>query len=285
MFQSAMALKSYDMDPEYIPLYDYLDDLEAFFWVLVYLVLSFKPNGDRMPCKGFQERTLRGWTQLGPEIAHDFKCSFLISSSNIYVMRKTMDPGWQVVFDDFFLGFRAVVRDIVDEKQLLLYTSCTALPDGTFAPNRFEPILAKIDDHYNHVLALFDDALVKIEGSIPKTVPAPSKPPPGQPASTPTSLSTNSPSVATSATAVEEVVLLSDTKAVSASVPSSPSRNLSASLDHPSTSSSRPKRRCEEAELDDELPKESKRRCPPCRRQFRGILGSAYQFCRTLLFQ
>jgi hypothetical protein len=45
---------------------------------------------------------------------------------------------------------------------------------------------------------------------------------------------------------------------------------------------SRSKRRSDEAELDDESLKESKRRCPPSRRQFQGMLGSVYQFCWTL---
>jgi hypothetical protein len=290
-----MALKSCEMDPEYIPLYDYLDDLEAFFWVLVYLILSFKPNGDRMPRKGFQERTLRGWSQLGSDIAHDFKGSFLISQIDIYVMRKTMDPGWQVIYDEFFLGFRAFIREITDEKQLLLYTSRTELPDGTFAPSRFEPILARIDDHYNRVLALFDDALKKIvEISTSKAVPVPSNPP-VQTASTPTSLS--SPSLAHSSlsastthqvTAIEGAVLAekraisrSDTTTPPVPVSSSPP-NLSESLARPLALSSRPKRRSEQAEFDDESPREAKRKCPPSRRQSRGILDSVYQFCRTL---
>ncbi|KAJ2915533.1 hypothetical protein MD484_g4878, partial [Candolleomyces efflorescens] len=293
MFQSVMSLKSYDMETEaeYIPLYDYLDDLEAFFWVLLYLILSFKPNGEPIPSKGFRERTLRGWSQLGPDVAHDFKCSFLISSSNILIMRKTMDPGWQVIFDDFFLGFRAFVREIVDEKESLVYTSPTVLPDGTLAPNRFEPILTRIDDHYHRVLTLFDEALAKVAGSIPTSTPSPSKSPSDsvQSASTPTSRSPSTPisssnSVATSATAVEPVIPRLDDQTVSAPAPSS-ALKLSASPGSPSSSSSQRKRRCEEAELDDEPQQESKRRCPPCRRQFRGILDSAYQFCRTLLFQ
>ncbi|RXW16943.1 hypothetical protein EST38_g8910 [Candolleomyces aberdarensis] len=288
MFQSAMVLKSCEMFPEYIPLYDYLDDLEAFFWVLVYIIISYRPNGDRMPRTGFQDRTMRGWSQEGPGIAHDCKRSFLIFSSTVYAMRKTMDPGWQVIYDDLFLGFRTFVRDITDEKDSLLYTSCTELPDGTLAPSRFEPILARIDDHYNRVLALFDVALEKIATCSPTIAPGPSNPP-TQPAFTPAPLSTNSghasdsPSVATSTTTVEEAILVEktstsplDTKSVCASSSSSHAANLS--TPHP-----RPKRRSKEAELDDELSKDPKRRCPPSRRQFREILGPVYQFCRALL--
>ncbi|KAJ2929953.1 hypothetical protein H1R20_g7148, partial [Candolleomyces eurysporus] len=155
-----------------------------------------------------------------------------------------MDPGWQVIYDDLFLGFP--VRDITDEKDSLLYTSCTELPDGTLAPSRFEPILARIDDHYNRVLALFDVALDKIATSSPTIASGPSNPP-TQSVFTSTSLSTNSahasdsPSVATSATTVEDAILveksstsLLDTKSVSASS-SSHAVNLSASLAHPST--------------------------------------------------
>ncbi|RXW19745.1 hypothetical protein EST38_g6119 [Candolleomyces aberdarensis] len=44
MFQSRMVLRSYKLIPAFIPLYAYLDDLEAFFWVFAYLVLTYKPN-------------------------------------------------------------------------------------------------------------------------------------------------------------------------------------------------------------------------------------------------
>ncbi|RXW20943.1 hypothetical protein EST38_g4924 [Candolleomyces aberdarensis] len=292
LFQPLMALKSCEFIPAYIPLYDYLDDLEAFFWVFAYLVLTYKPNGDRMPQNHWLKLTIKGWLNR-PGVAHDCKRDFLTSPTIDYEIRHSIDSEWDVIFDDLFLGFHAFTRELNSQKAKLVYKGQTKLPDGTLAPNRFEPILVKIDAHYARVLALFDAALGKIKGSGPDTVPGSSKPP-QRPASVSTSLSTSSAettsdslSVATSTTSVEKTLLVEKgvasplvAKAESASTSSSTPPNPSPSpAEQPTT---RSKRRSDEAELDDESPKESKRRCPPSRRQARGILSSVYQFCRTL---
>ncbi|RXW17461.1 hypothetical protein EST38_g8402 [Candolleomyces aberdarensis] len=282
MFQPLIVLRSYEGLAQYVPLYDYLDDLEAFFWVFTYIILAYKPNGDRMLPNPFQERTLGAWIRHFPDAVYASKHIFLSSPTMVYDIREVIDPGWHDIYDDLFLGFRAFMwEEISGVKARLLFMGTTTLPDGSLAPNRFDPVLEKVEDHYARVIGLFDAALKKVGGTYP--------------VSPSTSLSTNSgdaasefPSVTTSATSIEDAFLVEkgpgssfDGKAGLSTSCSTPC-NCPASTAQPSTPPQRPKRRSEEAELDDESPKESKRRCPPGRRQIGRILGSVYQFCCTL---
>ncbi|RXW11603.1 hypothetical protein EST38_g14252, partial [Candolleomyces aberdarensis] len=190
MFQSRMVLRSYNLIPAFIPLYAYLDDLEAFFWVFAYLVLTYKPN--------------------------------------VHEIRAAIEPGWRVVYEDLFLGFRDFVREVGDDRDRLLYKGQTKLPNGTLAPNRFAPVLAKVDEHYARVIGLFDAALEKLKGSYLNTEP-PKSP---QITSPLTSSSTNSGSASEFSSVISSV------------------------------SSRVPKRRSEEADLDDGLLMVAKRRYP-----------------------
>jgi hypothetical protein len=58
MFQTMMVLRCYEALNQDVPMYDYLDDLEAFFWVFTYIIMAYRPNGDRMLPNHLQERTL-----------------------------------------------------------------------------------------------------------------------------------------------------------------------------------------------------------------------------------
>ncbi|RXW17450.1 hypothetical protein EST38_g8401 [Candolleomyces aberdarensis] len=252
LFQPLLALRSGQFLPEYVPLYDYLDDLEAFFWVFAYLVLTYKPNGDQMPQNPFLEETKMGWLR-DPLSAYFSKRCFLDSPTIDYELRHAIDSGWGIIFEDLFLGFHTFTRELNDQKTKLVYK-------------------VKVDDHYAHVLSLFDNALEKIKGSGCETLPGPSNPPQHDSASfsaNSADAASGSTSVATSDISVKGVPLGDksvasrlDAKLIYTSVSSS-SSHLSASPAEPTKLPSRPKRRSDEVELDDELPEESKRRCRP----------------------
>ncbi|KAJ2911667.1 hypothetical protein MD484_g8751, partial [Candolleomyces efflorescens] len=160
MFQSRMVLRSYKLIPAFIPLYTYLDDLESFFWVFAYLVLSYKPNGQRMVPNSFQESTLLSWVEDGPTCIHNSKFTFLNSPSTIDEIQEAIEPGWRVIYEDLFLSFRDFVRDVGNARDRLLYKGKTEV-----APHRFASVLENVDQHYAHVLGLFDAALEKLKGS------------------------------------------------------------------------------------------------------------------------
>ncbi|KAJ2929420.1 hypothetical protein H1R20_g7683, partial [Candolleomyces eurysporus] len=165
MFQPLIVLRSYEGLAQYVPSYDYLDDLEAFFWVFTYIILAYKPNGDRMLPNPFQERTLGAWIRHFPDAVYASKHIFLSSPTMVCDIREAVDPGWHDVYDDLFLGFRAFMwEEVSGVKARLLFMGTTTLPDGSLAPNRFEPVLEKVEDHYAHVIGLFDAALKKVGG-------------------------------------------------------------------------------------------------------------------------
>ncbi|KAJ2914301.1 hypothetical protein MD484_g6106, partial [Candolleomyces efflorescens] len=264
LFMPLMALRSGQFIPAYVPLYDYLDDLEAFFWVFAYLIFTYKPNGERMEEDDFLERTIQGWLS-GPLASHDLKKCFLDSPTIAYEIRASIDPGWVVIFEDLFLGFHAFTREISDQKAKLVYESRTKLPDGSLAPNRFDPILVRIDEHYDRVLTLFDTALEKIQHSKLEAVPTSldsrqTTPTLASFSSSPAGTSSDdSVSDSTSVTSTADTCLERNGSAsgvdVNTSIPPSPSPTSS----DPTQPTSRSKRRFDETELDDEAPQESKR--------------------------
>jgi hypothetical protein len=245
-----MVLRSYKLIPAFIPLYTYLDDLEAFFWVFAYLVLTYKPDGQRVVPNSFQKSTLLSWVEDGPTCIHNSKFTFLNSPSAIDEIREAIEPGWQVIYEDLFLGFRDFVREVGNARDGLLYKGQTKV-----APHRFASVLANVDEHYAHLLGLFDAALERLKGSgLSKEPESPKSSAEG--ASPSTSLSTlstysgsassKSSTAASSATSEEGPIpskVSSSTRPVQPSAP-----RLS-------------KRRSEEAELDDRSMKVPKRRC------------------------
>ncbi|KAJ2914303.1 hypothetical protein MD484_g6105, partial [Candolleomyces efflorescens] len=170
MFQSFMVLKSSELSTEYLPPHDFLDDLESFFWILTYILLTFKPNGNRMPRSPYLERTVLPWAGNNASIICDHKWRFLDSPRIVSEARSAIDPGWQCIYDDLFLGFRAFAREIMFEKDSLVYEEAS---DGSPAANRFAPILDKFEDHYARIIGFFDAALKKLGKTVPKPAPVP----------------------------------------------------------------------------------------------------------------
>lgn len=267
MFQSLMVLRSWELTPAYTPVYDYLDDLEAFFWVFAYILLIYTPDGHRMPMSRFRERLLWAWND-SPSTAHAHKWIFIDTLSMEYETQRAMHPGWKETCWDLFLTLRKFVHEISDEKEGLVFQD--RKEDGTAESDRFVSLLAKVDEHYARVLEMFDTALKKAGADESASIPRP--------------LHSDS-SASSSKSSTSECITSPDTSATS--LPPTATAEGSLTLPaNPETSEGKPvvhcrssKRRHDEAELD-EVPVEVKRRCPPSRTAVRGILGSVYDFCR-----
>ncbi|KAJ2936993.1 hypothetical protein H1R20_g96, partial [Candolleomyces eurysporus] len=276
MFQSLMVLRSWELTPAETPVYDYLDDIEAFFWVFAYILLIYTPNGHRMPIDHYRERLLWLWNHDHPCSAHAKKWTFLDAPSMAYEAQRAMHPGWKGACWDLFLKLRKFVYEINDEKERLVFQDRKELV--TSESDRFASLLVKVDEHYAHVLGMFDAALSKAtEESFdePGCVPPPA---PGASSASSTHSSTSE--------FVEPEITSADTSATSLHSTTTPTESKSNLSAKPETPAKRPvtpprnsKRRRDEAELD-EFPVEVKRRCPPSRRALRGILGSVYEYCR-----
>ncbi|KAJ2929412.1 hypothetical protein H1R20_g7690, partial [Candolleomyces eurysporus] len=237
--------------------------MEPFFWVFTYILLTYKPNGHRMPRTSYQESTVLNWLQEDLTTIWNSKQFFLHSPMTVWEARKEIDSGWDVIYDDLFLRFRSFARDVSYEKEYLLLN--LAAPIQT----QFQGILVKVDEHYACVLGLFDASLKKLKGTCVDELKSSS--PPTRPASTSNSLTTNSgptasqsPSVATSATSLKDSLLVEKRATplfITECSVSSTSSPDSAPPVQPSTPPRLPKRGAHEAELEDKSPKELKRRC------------------------
>jgi hypothetical protein len=268
-----MVLQSYNLKPAFIPGYNYLDDIEAFFWVFAYIILTYTPNGHRIPYENHQKCPQWLWSDGDPCTVFARKWDFLMGISAENEIEDDMHPGWKATCCDLFFQFREYVNKIAYEKQRLVYKGRKEL--GRPVPDRFASILGPVDEHYSRILGMFDAALKKVaEVGVNESV---SVPPPPLPAPS-THITTSSQS--STSRSVEPAATSTDTSATShpTTSPTEGSLILSAKPEAPPRTS---KRRYDEAELDD-FPVESKRRCPPSRRAFRGILSSVYDFCRGL---
>ncbi|RXW14934.1 hypothetical protein EST38_g10926 [Candolleomyces aberdarensis] len=275
-FQSLMVLRSYNLNPVFVPEYDYLDDIEAFFWVFAYIVFTYAPNGDHLPFKDHRKLPQWLWNDGSPCLIFARKFTFLDSPSAALDAQDAMHPGWKATCCDLFLEFREFVHEISYEKQRLVYKGWKE--NRRPAPDRFAPLLAKVDEHYASLLGMFDAALKKAAEagvdetwSVPLPAPMASSPSPAQSSTSEyveseyTSADTSATSLHPTATSAEGSVTL---------LPGKPETPAEQPVTFPRSS----KRRYDEAELDDS-PVESKRRCPPSRRALRGILGSVYDYC------
>ncbi|KAJ2911991.1 hypothetical protein MD484_g8429, partial [Candolleomyces efflorescens] len=161
LFQPAILLKALNLSDDVkatLPAHDCLDDLEAFFWLLCYLILIHTPTGSTGPKTVFHIRLGKWMAQSGN--LDESKFHFLISQSIAKEAQQAMYPVWKELCMDLFLGFRDIVADIYSRKEALLYDEPEPLEDG-IVPNRFAEVLEDVDDIYEQVLALFDDALDK----------------------------------------------------------------------------------------------------------------------------
>ncbi|KAJ2915684.1 hypothetical protein MD484_g4717, partial [Candolleomyces efflorescens] len=265
MFQSLMVLRSWLLTPAETPVYDYLDDLEAFFWVFAYILLVYTPEGHRMPPNRFRECLLAAWND-DPATAHTHKWTFMDSLSIAYETQHAIHPGWNGACWDLFLTLRKFVHEISDEKERLVFQ--VPKEDGVAESDRFASLLAKVDEHYARVLEMFDTALKKVEAKKSESL----SPPKDSDSSTSSSKSSTS-----------ERITSPDTSATSNPAAAegglAPTEKPETPAEQPVTHTRSSKRRHDEAELD-EVSVELKRRCPPSRRAVRSILGSVYSFCR-----
>ncbi|KAJ2922774.1 hypothetical protein H1R20_g14319, partial [Candolleomyces eurysporus] len=275
-FQSLMVLRSYNLNPVFVPEYDYLDDIEAFFWVFAYILFTYAPNGDRLPYDDHEK--LPEWLRNDGSPCAIFarEWTFLDAPSAADEAQDAMHPGWKATCCDLFLEFREFVHEISYEKQRLLYKGWKELRKP--APDRFASLLEKVDEHYASLLGMFDAALKKAaEAGVDENK---SIRPPALRASS------DSPTHSSTSEYVEPEYTSADTSATSLHPSTTPTEGSVILPGKPETPAEQnatflrsSKRRYDEAELD-ESPVESKRKCPPSRRALRGVLGSVYEYCR-----
>jgi hypothetical protein len=271
-----MVLRTCQFAEEKISAHDYLDDLESFFWVFAYLVLTYKSDGKRVFKNYFQD-DLRNWGQ-DPLKALMSKFVFIDDESMDWEIEALMDEGWRYPCAELFSKFRAYMNTLAKKKRRLVFESDCTTEDGF--PNRFSSLLENVDEHYDYILGLFDDALKRVK-----------EPPQPVPDSNSVSTSHTS-SVVSPATVPDQLLPIppqksspsSSSDASSSALPSTPPQP--SSIAPSSTPSRSPKRRFDDAELDD-FGTGSKRACPSSRRgplrvvfdPTLQVINSVYEYC------
>ncbi|RXW24320.1 hypothetical protein EST38_g1512 [Candolleomyces aberdarensis] len=262
MFQSLMVLRTYQFGQDIISAHDYLDDLESFFWVFSYLLLTYKADGKRA-ARNYLQDDVSSWGQ-DPSVAFMAKFVFLDDDSMDWEIEKLMDEGWRYACTELFSKFRVYMNTLARKKKRLI-SKCNSVTGDGF-PNRFSSLLENVDEHYEYVLGLFDDALKKVKED---SQPIPDSTSTLVPHATSTSVASPAtvPNQLLPVPQISSLPSLSD--ASSSALPSThsepPSSNAQpstpsepSSLGELSAPSRSPKRRSEDAELDD-FPSDSKR--------------------------
>ncbi|KAJ2915273.1 hypothetical protein MD484_g5152, partial [Candolleomyces efflorescens] len=161
MFQSLMVLRTFDFSEDEISAHDYLDDLESFFWVFSYILLMYKADGT-LAAEGPLQQAVRRWN-CEPTFAYDVKRAFLDCSITSWEVNREMDEGWRQACTELFSKFKDYMCDLGSEKRRLYYEDHTDIEvEGKF-PNRFSSLLEHVDEHYDYILGLFDDALKRAQ--------------------------------------------------------------------------------------------------------------------------
>ncbi|RXW18934.1 hypothetical protein EST38_g6940 [Candolleomyces aberdarensis] len=278
---SLMVLRTWEMERKDISAQDYLDDLEGFFWVFSYLLFAYKANGKRAPENSMREHVL-SWHQI-PSIAYALKHTFLYSRRVAMNAEEDMDEGWRHACMDLFLEFRYYMGKLAMEKEDLLRTQ-RGEPEvvGTL-PNKFSSLLENVDEHYGHILGLFDVALKKakqVQENDQRQAKGIAAPHPTSTVDIPSTASVTAKNIPTAPSKTE--------------LPSSPSdqSTLTAPCDTPKLMPltqpipSRSPKRCSKAAGLDESPADVKRACPPNRRSLGAVVdptlhvfNSVYEYC------
>jgi hypothetical protein len=182
MFQPIMVTKFFDLsdlDKEVIPAQDYLDDLESIFWILVFLLFIYKPNGEKAPHHGFHDKI---WRFEDPAKSYLEKSSFINNKSNLYLASQAIHPDWHASCLQLFLRLHEFFDGIHQAKEVTLFKRKAALSDGT-VPNRFSDLLQHVNGNYKYIIGLFDDTLKQLADATKKAFLAPLNDVPSSPLS------------------------------------------------------------------------------------------------------
>ncbi|RXW19657.1 hypothetical protein EST38_g6199 [Candolleomyces aberdarensis] len=165
MFYSLILLKSkYELKLSNPPAHDYLDDMEAFFWIFNFFIFTLKANGEPVKeIKAALQENITLWGDM--KMAFGIKWGFISMKGIVKEASAALDESWRYSCWDLFVKFREYMYDLVSEKELMIYDINPPNADGIIE-NRFSEVLKNVDGHYDYILGLFDAALEKAREEI-----------------------------------------------------------------------------------------------------------------------
>ncbi|KAF6753368.1 hypothetical protein DFP72DRAFT_901495 [Ephemerocybe angulata] len=148
-FQSLAVLRSVGLECSPIP--TFLDDLEAFFYVLAHIILLFTRPGVR---NEYVDKILSRWDHDSPKDVASSKIGFVADGW-------CTSRWWGKASEDLIRGFQRIIRSIHVEKSPITHS--------TYDLHKRRDLLeavgkeTAVEDWYAKVLKLFDDALLAID--------------------------------------------------------------------------------------------------------------------------
>ena len=170
LFQSAGVLSgSLESSP---PAIDHLDDLESIFYVLLFLTLMYNQHGEsnnlRKGNVGFD--LLRDFAHAEVRRSFNAKLGFLSSRATLREMSAALHNNWNGVVYNLLDALRQIFKGVLENKTAILDITSDKPAGPGF---RFAELIAQRDQHYGHILKLFDDAIEALP--ISANAPAPMK--------------------------------------------------------------------------------------------------------------
>lgn len=192
IFQSLSVLASY-APQRTIPAHDYLDDLESFFYVIVYIFLIHRPDGSRVPSREKGPLIVGKWDDPDPSAAHRHKSGVFASWEGVRAS-EIVETTWGPVCTALYKKFRSWTSNMREDKidSLIRDESRDGDEDEDEDDDddededaqTYESLLSRRDEHYFQVLRIFDEAIDSLKApaasdvapaaTLPAEVPSPS---------------------------------------------------------------------------------------------------------------
>ncbi|TEB22251.1 hypothetical protein FA13DRAFT_1716263 [Coprinellus micaceus] len=128
--------------------YDYLDDLQLFFYLLVYIMLLFKPDGSCVPGTEEGPSIIISWDERNPRCAFTNKEGLTGGNPLKYCIGGLIRASWGRICKGLFMKFCAWTLSRRGDKERLLFQKKGA-----------KNLLPKREEHYSAVLEIFDEAI------------------------------------------------------------------------------------------------------------------------------
>ena len=157
IFQSVSVLSTVFERLQDTP-HDYLDDLQSFFYLLVYIMLLFRPDGSCVPGAEEGPSIILSWDQRNPRRAFAHKERLTGGSPLKYSIGKMIRASWGRICEGLFMQLCAWTLSRRGDKERI-----------AIQKKGPEVLLPKRDEHYSAVLEMFDQAIQAVKSSPAKT--------------------------------------------------------------------------------------------------------------------
>ncbi|KAJ3524656.1 hypothetical protein NMY22_g10901 [Coprinellus aureogranulatus] len=147
IFQSLSVLGS-RYSEDVAPPHDYLDDLESFFYLLVYIFLRCKPDGTRLHSNEEGPSILSSWDEDDASLAFMSKSGLYGSGPVATRTRRFIESVWGSTWLDLFTKLRNWIFKRRGEKEKLSYQG-----------KDLAVLYTHREEHYSTMLGMFDETI------------------------------------------------------------------------------------------------------------------------------